>query len=183
MGLLSNKKVSGKRILGLFVLTNLIFALMLLVTIPHVMGFSDGMKLLDLLPFGYDTEYVRLLLETLGQEGRHAYLYRQIPLDLIYPGLFAISYSRMMAYFLHKMGRLNGLLFNLCLLPFLVGIADYLENFGIIAMLLRYPTVSAGLVKITSVFSVVKSMTSTVFFVALIIVMTIFAIRLIRSKQ
>ncbi len=183
MGLLSNKKVSGKRILGLFVLTNLIFALMLLVSIPHVMGFSDGMKLLDLLPFGYDTEYVRLLFETLGPEGRHAYLYRQIPLDLVYPGLFAISYSLMMAYFLHKMGRLNALLFNLSLLPFLVGIADYLENFGIIAMLLRYPTISSGLVKITSVLSVVKSMTSTVFFVALIIVMTIFAIRLIRSKQ
>ena len=56
-----------------------------------VSDFADGLQLLDMMPAGYDLEYVRSLFENLGTEGRAAYLNRQIPLDLVYPFLFGLS--------------------------------------------------------------------------------------------
>ena len=65
---------------------------MLIITIPKTMAFSNGMKLLDMMPSGYDSEYITSLFEALGEDGRHAYLYSQLPVDMIYPLLFGISY-------------------------------------------------------------------------------------------
>ena len=74
--------------------------MMLTITIPMVMSFSDGMKLLDMMPAGYSAEYVNTLLNTLGEQGRNAYLFQQIPVDMVYPFLFAVSYCLLFAYFL-----------------------------------------------------------------------------------
>ncbi len=75
---------------------------MLAVTIPKTMAFSNGMKLLDMMPLGYNAEYVKTLLTTLGADGRAIYLFQQIPIDMIYPFLFAFSYCLTMGYFLKK---------------------------------------------------------------------------------
>ena len=80
-----NKNLTGKKVLLLFVLTNLIYAIMLIVTIPKTMTFSKGMKLLDMMPTGYDSEYINALFETLGVNGREVYLYNQIPVDIMLP--------------------------------------------------------------------------------------------------
>ncbi len=84
---------SGKIVFTLFLLTQAVYFTMLYVTIPDVMEHSGGMKILDMQPTGYSPEYARRLLDTLGQEGREAYLWRQIPLDMVYPLLFAVTYS------------------------------------------------------------------------------------------
>ena len=75
-----SKNLAGKKVLLLFVITNIIYAIMLVVTIPETMTFSNGMKLLDMMPTGYDSEYVHALFETLGVKGRDFYLYKQIRL-------------------------------------------------------------------------------------------------------
>ena len=106
-----------------------------MITIPHVMSFSGGMKLLDMIPTGYNIAYVNSLLNTLGEKGRNAYLFNQIPLDMIYPLLFGISYCLIIAYFLKKIGKLESFLFYICFLPLFSGLFDYCENIGIIAML------------------------------------------------
>jgi hypothetical protein len=46
------KNISGKKVLGLFMLTNLVYAFMLIFTIPKTMRFANGMKLLDMMPKG-----------------------------------------------------------------------------------------------------------------------------------
>ncbi|MEP1982666.1 MAG: hypothetical protein ABJJ07_03315, partial [Maribacter dokdonensis] len=79
------KQRSGKKVLVLFLLTNIVYAYMLLVTIPATMTFSNGLQLLDMMPAGYDLEYVNTLLQTLGNTGRQMYLTKQIPVDMIYP--------------------------------------------------------------------------------------------------
>ena len=63
-------KNSGKIILGFFIVTNIIYSYMLMVTIPKTMEFSRGMKLLDMMPTGYDWNYVNELFNTLGENGR-----------------------------------------------------------------------------------------------------------------
>jgi hypothetical protein len=119
----------------------------------------------------------------LGQEGREAYLYRQIPLDMIYPGLFAITYSLILAYFLKKIDRVKTRLMYLCILPFVVGLMDYAENFGIILMLNTFPEISKASVTITSSFSLVKSMGTTLYFLILLVVLVAFAIKTLKERK
>jgi len=73
------KHLNGKKVLFLFLLTNLVYAFMLIITIPKTMQFSNGMKLLDMMPMGYNSEYVNTLFNTLGEKGREVYLLNQIP--------------------------------------------------------------------------------------------------------
>jgi len=163
--------LSGKKVLLLFVLTNLVYAVMIFITIPKVMVFSGDLKILDMMPTGYDLDYVNALFNALGEKGRETYLYQQIPVDMIYPFLFGISNSLILAFFLNKMGKLDSVFFYVTLLPLLAGIADYMENFGIVVMLISFPDVSVEVADLTNVFSITKSVTTTIFFIVLIIIL------------
>lgn len=166
---LIHKNISGKKVLLFFTLANIVYAIILIITIPEIMHYSDGMKILDMMPTGYDAHYVNTLFNTLGIQGRYAYLYHQLPLDLIYPALFGISSCLVLAYFLGKLKKLDGPLFYLCLIPLFSGFFDYGENIGIIMMLKDYPNISVLQVQITNVFSVLKSAFVTIYFIILII--------------
>ena len=174
---------SGKKVLGLFVLTTAVYVFMLTVTIPETMEFSEGMKLLDMMPTGYDMAYVNELFNTLGEQGRRTYLTHQIPADMIYPLLFGLTYCLMMAYFLKKINRFKFPFYYLCLLPVVAGIADYSENFGIILMLKSYPDLTQPTVKTTNLFSLIKSVSTSVFFVALIGVLILFGYKAMNRKK
>ena len=88
---LTTKNLSGKKVLLLFIVTNIVYLLMLTITIPKTMAYSGEMKLLDMMPMGYNFEYVNHLFESLGEKGRSIYLYHQIPLDMLYPFLFGMG--------------------------------------------------------------------------------------------
>jgi hypothetical protein len=176
------KSISGKKVLGLFILTNLVYLFMLLVTIPKTMGFANGMKLLDMLPTGYNHDYVNKLFIALGEDGREIYLTNQIPVDMIYPLLFGLTYSLLVAYFLKKLNKLKTPLTYLSLLPIIAGIADYLENIGIITMLNSYPDLTETTVIVTNTFSVIKSTTTSIFFIALIVILVILGIKSGKKK-
>ena len=170
-------------VLLLFALTNIVYAIMMIITIPKIMAFSNGMKLLDMMPTGYESGYIISLFDTLGESGRHAYLYYQLPIDMIYPFLFGISYCFMIGYFLKKINKFDTVLFYLCFLPIIAGIADYLENFGIISMLNNYPDLSLTSMNVTNYFSITKSMTTTVFFIALIIILLILGYKTLKERK
>ncbi|WP_421764791.1 hypothetical protein [Ekhidna sp.] len=180
---LIERNISGKKVLGFFVLTNIVYSFMLTVTIPRTMNFSNGMKLLDMMPTGYELNYVRELFNSLGKVGRATYLTNQIPVDMIYPLLFALTYCLLLGYFLKKINKLNTQFAYLCLLPIIAGIADYLENFGIITMLKSYPDLTEIAVKTTSTFSLIKSISTSVYFIALIIVLVILGFKAINRKK
>ena len=84
-------KSTGKNVILFFIPAMLVYILMLSYAIPNVEKYANGMKLFDLSPGGYSYEYARELLSNLGDSGRDLYLYNQLPLDFLYPGLFAIS--------------------------------------------------------------------------------------------
>ena len=177
------KNISGKKVLGLFILTNLVYAFMLMVTIPKTMAFANGMKLLDMMPAGYDFNYVKKLFNALDDIGRETYLTSQIPVDMIYPLLFGISYCLVMGYFLKKINKLHTPFIYLCLLPIVAGIADYLENMGIITMLNNYPDITETMVLTSSIFSIIKSISTSMFFVALLIILILLGIKLLTKKS
>lgn len=174
---------SGKKVLGLFILTNAVYAFMLAVTIPKTMEYSNGIKLLDMMPMGYDLNYVTELFNSLGEIGRKIYLTNQIPVDMVYPLLFGLTYCLLLAYFLKKLNKLNTSLIYLCFIPIIAGIADYLENFGIIAMLKNYPKLTEIAVKTTSSFTLIKSISTSVFFILLIVILIILGIKFMRRTK
>ncbi|SNR39108.1 hypothetical protein SAMN06265371_102227 [Lutibacter agarilyticus] len=176
------RHISGKKVLGLFILTNVVYAIMLSVTIPKIMGFSKGMKLLDMMPIGYDFNYVNQLFRTLGENGRKTYLTSQIPADMVYPLLFGISYCLLIAYFLKKLNKINTSYIYLCFLPVIAGIADYLENIGIIIMLKSFPEITETTVNVTSLFSVIKSISTSIFFMILLVILIFLGVKLIKKK-
>jgi len=174
---LIKKNITGKRVLFYFLFANIVYAFMLLVTIPKVLNFSAGMKLPDMLPTGYSPDYINTLMSTLGEEGRNLYLYRQIPVDMVYPFLFGISWCLVIAWFLDKLGKMNGPLVYLCLFPVLAGFFDYMENIGMIVILNHYPDNPDFLSLQTNVFTILKSLLTTLYFIALIITMVVFVLK------
>jgi hypothetical protein len=180
---LIKRNLSGKKILILFILTSLVYAMMLTITVPKVMNFADGMKLLDMLPTGYTPDYVNSLFNALGQEGRNAYLFQQIPLDLIYPGLFGVTYCLLFAFILKKLGKEDSHLFYLCFIPVFAVIFDYLENIGIIIMLKNYPDNAPIISQITNVFSISKSTLVTISFIILFIFLLALLTKYIATKN
>jgi len=110
-----------------------------------------------------------LIFDTLGEKGRSVYLFNQIPVDMIYPGLFAISYSLLLFYLFKKSFKPNSKIYALSLVPLFGGLFDYLENIGIIVMISIYPQFSSNISNITNTFSILKSIFTTLFFTLLII--------------
>lgn len=176
------KNLKVKIILPIFLAAGVIYAVMLTITIPRVMNYTGGMKIPDMMPTGYNAEYISTLLHTMGEQGRHYYLRTQIPLDFVYPLLFAVSLCLLLAFVIHKLGRMSGPLFYISFIPLLAGLSDYFENVGVITMIKKYPEIPESLVKITNVFSIIKSSSTTIAFTLLIILLFIWLIRKIQKS-
>lgn len=162
-------KASGKNVLLLFVLTMAVYLLMLLVTIPRVQNYAPDTALFDLSPAGYSHSQAMILLESLGHEGRGLYLFPQLALDFVYPGLFAICFSLMLIWVYSQRVRSDSKLLYLAMLPALGGLFDYIENILIIRMITTFPDVTKGLVAAASGSTLLKSAFSTVSFLLLIL--------------
>ena len=91
-----HRKPSGQLVLWLFGITNCVYLAIILYSIPAVLEQAPEMKLFDMSPGGYSYEYATELLEVIGPEGREKYLRLQLPIDFIYPGLFAVTYTLML---------------------------------------------------------------------------------------
>ena len=176
------KYSTGKNVIIFFIITQIFYAFMMFITIPKISEYSEGMKIFDLIPTGYSVGYAEKLLEALGETGRNIYLFQQIPLDMFYPLFFAITYSLLLYYLFKKIFKQNSRIFILSIVPVLAGLFDYLENIGIISMLLKYPEFSPNIAKITNIFSLFKSFFTTMFFVLLIGSVIIILIKKVKKR-
>ena len=158
-----------KTVLGFLIPAMSIYLIMLLYTIPQVMQYAPEMKLFDMSPTGYSFLYAVDLLNALGVEGRGTYLYQQLPVDFIYPGLFAVSCCLLLTWLFSKSINANSIMFYLCFVPVLAGLFDYFENICIVNMLISYPNITEIHVSTSSGFTIIKSGLTTVFFVILML--------------
>ncbi len=165
---------TGKAVLGFFIPAMVVYSIMLLYTIPQVGEYAQGMKLFDLSPTGYSFEYALELLSALGVKGRDLYLYHQLPLDFIYPGLFAVSCCLLLSWLFAKTLNANSKMFYFCLVPLAAGLFDYLENILIIQILISYPNVTELHVFISSFMTILKSGITTAFFLLLLVAVVLF---------
>lgn len=119
----------------------------------------------------------------LGQEGREFYQGRQLPLGFLYPGLFALMYSLLFAYLLQKIDLLQTPYLLLAYLPLVAGIADYCENIGILSLASSYPDIASTTVTIASNFTILKSVATSIYFVALFVLIIVFGITKSRKSR
>jgi hypothetical protein len=166
---LIQKYSTGKNVILLFSITMIVYLTILFYSIPKVVTFAPEMKLFDVSPSGYTTEYAISLLSAIGPEGRDLYLSLQLPLDFIYPGLFIIFYSLFFAWVLKKNYGLESKVYYALYLPIIAGLFDYAENVLIILMLKAYPNLGSGLVTAASLNTIIKSVSSSIFFTLLIL--------------
>ena len=163
------KYSTGKIVSGLFALTMIVYVSMLTYSIPAVSAFAPELPLFDLSPTGYTFAYANDLLSALGAEGRQLYLTTQLPLDFIYPGLFAVTYALLLVWLFRKTFDADSKIYCIALVPFLAGIFDYMENIFIIKMIYSYPNMQESTVEVANVFTILKSGFTTVFFVLLLV--------------
>ena len=174
---------SGRVVLISLISSQAIYLVMILITLPHIQQLAGGLKPFDLLPQGYDIAYAISFLESIKDEGRYFYLSKQIPLDLIYPVLFAFAFATMWLWLLHKTTDIPEAWRWGALLPILAGIADYIENVLIVAMLYSYPDISKVIVSAANSSTIIKSMATTIYFVALLLLLVIIGVQKFRNRS
>ena len=162
-----HKYASGRIVLSLFIVTMFVYATILFYSIPSVTAQAPGMRLFDMSPFGYSQAYAENLLEAIGPDGRNAYLKLQLPIDFIYPGLFALTYSLMLFWLFKKRFGARSKIFYSALVPAAAGFFDYIENIAILLMLKSYPEPNSCIVACSSMFTVLKSVLTVAFYILL----------------
>lgn len=160
---------TGRVVLGLFVPCTLVYLWIILVSIPAVVVEAPDTKLFDMSPAGYSYEEARFVLERIGESGRDTYLYHQLPVDTVYPGLFAVTYALMLFWVFGKFASKGSVWFRLTYLPIAAGVLDYFENMGILTMLVSYPDLTPAIVQMTSIFTILKSLFTTLFYFTLLV--------------
>lgn len=134
-------------------------------------------------PGGYSFEDALALISALGEDGRHVYLRRQIPLDTMYPALLAISTASSLYWLAQSVGMAASLYRANAVTAYLAAIADYTENGLIIWMLHAGHDRLDSLVVAASLATISKSALSTIVFITLLIAFADFAVRRTRGLR
>lgn len=161
------RKTSGVTIIILLLSALTVYGVMMFVTIPEVRAGSGGVEVFDLRPFGYGKDDAALILESLSDAGRNYYRNVQIPVDFIYPLLMGLFGAFTLAWIRRKVSIPQWSI----LVPLAAGAFDYLENIGVLILLGGY--VSDTMVVLASICSISKSILTTIFMTALLVLLVI----------
>ncbi len=162
------QSANGRILWVLLSATTSVYLAIVLYSIPIVVAESPGTRLFDMSPTGYTADDASHLLTAIGETGRARYLNLQLPLDLVYPALFGVTYTLLLFWLFQKTCASGSLLFRLAWIPVLAGAFDYLENIGVYVMVTQYPLVSDPLVRASSICSVIKSGATVMVYVLLL---------------
>lgn len=156
---LLQKTSSVKNICILFITSHLVLLSMLLFTFP-VINKQIGTKAFDLQTFGYSVSKAESIVRNLNDQTAQIYLFPQLTfLDLLYPFLLALFLSSVLFRFVNHNTRYK---FGLLSIPFLAMTFDYLENICVILMISKTLEVSEFLVLISSSFTVLKGVLTSI---------------------
>ncbi|MFN8534937.1 MAG: hypothetical protein U0556_15480 [Dehalococcoidia bacterium] len=149
------RRSSGRQVLVLLAMVA-VFGLMILPWAgARFAAYSGGGQPLDL-NFGFSPEFAFQLIDALGPDGRTFALIIELTMDVVWPIVYALFLSTLLAWLFSKGFPPTSPLQRLIVVPFLAMAADYAENVGIIAMLLVYPARLDAIAQITSSMQVLK---------------------------
>jgi hypothetical protein len=155
------------------VLSQTVYFVMLLVSIPSISREAGGMRIFDMQPLGYTYDYAYQFLLRLSERGYDLYRHVQLPLDVLYPALLCLTGICTIVLLVRLHARVNprsklsvkATTVRIAMfVPMLVMISDYMENLFIFAMLSFKSAVPPSLVWVSNLFTLLKSMSTTVFY-------------------
>jgi hypothetical protein len=104
----------------------------------------------------YSPERAYQFIDSYGEEGRQYYVWIELTLDLIYPLLSALMFSTLTIYLFRRVFSPESFWQKLPLLGPIVMIVDYLENAGVVTLLLSYPRRLDIVAQAANMFTVAK---------------------------
>ncbi len=153
--------------------TMIVYAIMLLVTIPHLMALGGGRAIFDMRPTGYSFSVAMELLSALGNEGRQYYLDVQQRVDTLFPLLNAATVAIGLTTFIpSKSNPVRGAAIILVAAP--CALLDWGENWAVARLLAGYPDgVTPAAVSLASGLSIAKSIWVTVAYSTLLVALVL----------
>jgi len=170
-------RASGRNVLVFLALALALYFTMVLVTIPSIRAASGGVEIFDLRFAGYSEEDARLIVSSLPESARAYYGRVQVPIDFAYPlamalfGAFALAWARRRV----RIPRWT------LVLPFVAAAFDYLENFFVLLMLGGID--STRIVAVASIWTVSKSVSTTVVMTGLAAVLAVYVYKSLASRR
>lgn len=150
------RRISSWRNLALFVGLTLLMALAVFPWLRGQRAEEGGVtEILDI-QWSYTSEEVYALFESLGEGGRRLYAIGEVTVDLIFPIVYTLSLAMWITLTFGRAFAPNSLLQRLHLFPFGLMAFDFLENSGIVILLLVYPAELRGLAKLVGLFTTTK---------------------------
>jgi hypothetical protein len=155
--------------------TAVLYAVMALVTLPHLSAIVDAAcradphctladtRLFDLRPFGYDLATARTLLEKLGVAGRAEYAAVQHRLDAVFPALNGLSLTLGLAFVGRRFGVTRAVALGFAVvIAAPAALLDWAENASVAVLLALGPDrIDAEAVEVASRFTIAKSIAVT----------------------
>ena len=170
-------RANGWTVLVFLALALGLYLTMVLGTIPTIRAESGGVEVFDLRFAGYSEADARLILSSLPESARAYYGRVQIPIDFAYPaamalfGAFALAWARR---------RVHIPRWSL-VLPFVPAAFDYLENIFVLLMLSGSD--STPIVTAASIWTISKSVSTTVVMTGLVAVIAVYVYKSMASRR
>lgn len=159
---MDERKLNWQIVLIAMIISNGVFAVIMIWSLPHLSALADGQAMFDARPMGYDFGQAKSIINSLGANGRQFYLNTQLKLDLFYPALFAISFSLLIFKFSQMLSQSAKWALVLSIAPMLTGVFDYVENHFIGQMLDQAENLTEITVQYANWFTVAKAILSTI---------------------
>ena len=163
----------GKAAITGGIFTAAICLVMNLFLIPQIEAETNGIRCFDM-NFGYTPETAREFLSLIGERGRFIYLYRQLPLDFIYPVFYTLLFVSLICLLCKNKKLLKAFL----VLPALLALFDYAENIMSVIML-KNGIPSDAFVKAASCVTAAK----TVLMYLIILIIIILLVKYLISRK
>ena len=123
--------------------------------VEQLKDITGGVGLLDMeLLYTPDQAYAHFA--AMGEAGRAFDLMHIVPLDFVFPFLYTLFNTVTITWLLHKWLPAQNRWHRLNVVPLVGGIADYLENLGIIAMLIAWPSQLPDIARFTMAMGLIK---------------------------
>jgi hypothetical protein len=175
------KTATGKMAIGLLILYFIFNAAVMGWGAKHINSLSGKeVQVLDLCLTGYSPAEVNQYLSEYTPEARAFAANFNAIADTAYPIVYTIMLTVVLAWVYKSRIQLNKSYRYLLLLPLLMMVLDFLENYHIIAMLRLFPAIPEEIIKAGSMLTVAKW---GMFGVILVIILLGLALKAINSKK
>jgi len=149
--------------------------------IAQLKQITGGIGILDMEVL-YTPEQAYAILTALGESGRAFYLTHIVPLDLLVPFFYALFLSLTISWLLHRWLPAGSRWHRLNIVPLIGSLCDYLENLGVIAMLMAWPAELFDIARFTMAAGLLKFSFSALAFCIVIVAIIGWAVSIIKVR-